>query len=387
MGVADGDDWLEVIRQKLAADYAAGNVVPPPMLPPQLGPMDIMQGVPPGIRLNEGPGGQAHPLARFAMNMGSPRLTHTDAADKAWKRRVEPWRDNFYYPDARRGDPGAIMRGGDDSIGTHPPRLIEEIGMTVPQPVPPGTETLEPWRYEMGNDRAAQGRVEFGGEPLGPEVQEFTPPAGLVQFIKSQTRKQGINDIVGTEGARGGGVEGGGWTRAYHGTTTGPTSKATRFHKDPYAEEPGVFFTPDPVTASQYAGFAPRAPYKARELMLDYHKGGKVFPVELGMTPKNTAVVDLAKIIPESSNRRMYDPQYVKTAIETAKQNNKEFVVIKNMVDVGGAADQIIAIKPAGKVRSAITKETLYGLLGLSMAGGFDRHEPAPPDTTMGPRY
>ena len=155
--------------------------------------------------------------------------------------------------------------------------------------------------------------------------------------------------------------------RAYHGTTEGPVVKqvspdATIFPKFRLPEqrsEKGVFFTPDPETASRYAGYSPTDQ--------PYH-GSKVFPVDLDMS--NSVTVDLKKLgVPAES--RWYDPRIVQTAIETAKQNNRDFVVIKGMKDIGGEADQIIAVRPSGKVRSALTGETLFGMLaGLFGVGG-----------------
>ncbi len=150
--------------------------------------------------------------------------------------------------------------------------------------------------------------------------------------------------------------------RAYHGTREGPGEGET--FKIPERDfEQGVFFTPDPKTASDYAWGA--EPYPPA-----YMTGGKVYPVNIHAS--NSAIFDMMKL-PEP--QRYYDSERVDTAMKSARDAGKDFLIIKNMEDVGGAHDQIIALRPSGKVKSAITGQALYGALGALM--GMGRKESA----------
>ena len=153
-----------------------------------------------------------------------------------------------------------------------------------------------------------------------------------------------LNPLATTEGARvyfGGGGQN--YLRAYHGSSTGPVNPGERF-RIPESSERGVFFTPDATIASSYSG---------------QYGGGKVFPVRLDT--KNSAVIDFAKIAGKPVE---YKSKFVQAAIDGAVKNNKDFVILRNMKDVGGTADQIIAVRGSGKVRNAITDEIMLGLAG-----------------------
>jgi hypothetical protein len=195
--------------------------------------------------------------------------------------------------------------------------------------------------------------------------------------------------------------------RAYHGTQEGPVGASITPYEanlreeferetgqplrnsvdlgpkfyEPHAHktEKGVFFTSDPETASRYAGYDEKGADRGT------WTGSKVFPVDLNM--KNSVTVDLEKI---AGKPLSYDPHIVSTAIDHARQNNKDFVVIKNMWDVGGKHDQIIAVRPAGNVKSAITGETMYAhplsaLLAAALAGGTVSRKLRADETTISP--
>lgn len=184
---------------------------------------------------------------------------------------------------------------------------------------------------------------------------------GLVQLAadKSNPLHEGLtNPVSGLEGARG--YSGGGSIRAYHGSTAGPVRPGERFNFPGNSSEKGVFFTPDARAASQYGGYSPAA----KNFQERQEPGGKIFPVNIDA--KNSATIDLKAI---SGKPQHYQTKIVQTAIDAARAANKDFVVIRNMNDLGGTPEQIIAIRPAGKVSSAITGETLFGLMGAGLLG------------------
>lgn len=193
--------------------------------------------------------------------------------------------------------------------------------------------------------------------------QQGVGARGLMQPVSDpyQSKEPGMGL---TEGARL--YEGGANPiRAYHGTQRdyGTSEDFAKF-RIPYHDEPGVFFSTDPTTASMYAGATehPTGFLGKGPLKLTPPRGGSVYPVDI--TPSNSAVVDFKEI---AGQPMMYKSRYVQTAIDAAKKANKDFVIMRNMVDVGGTHDQIIAIKPAGKVKSALTGETMLGLVGALM--------------------
>lgn len=51
--MTEGEDWLDRVRASLLRDYRLGNIVPPPMPTPSLGPLDLIGPKP--TRLNQGP--------------------------------------------------------------------------------------------------------------------------------------------------------------------------------------------------------------------------------------------------------------------------------------------------------------------------------------------
>jgi len=183
---------------------------------------------------------------------------------------------------------------------------------------------------------------------------------GNVAYDPYQSKK-GVNALGGLEGARP--YQGGGAVRAYHGTSARPFDRFELPGQKPGLpyQERGVFFTPNKQMASQF--------------------GNRTIPVDIAMTPKNSVTVDLAKI---AGKEVPYSAKVVSTAINSARKNGKDFIVLKGMRDAegaySGAADQIIAVRPAGKVKNAATGATMFsGLLGALLSGEFDRKEPMPP--------
>lgn len=161
---------------------------------------------------------------------------------------------------------------------------------------------------------------------------------------------------------------GGGTVRAYHGTASKPyvPTKSGGYTETPppsgeiekfgrpgdYSNEPAVFFTPRPDVASAYAGD------------MRYSPGSRVFPVDISL--KNAAQVDASKLPGRGDYFALSEGNYLKRAIDLAKERGKDVLIVRNMRDVGTnePQDQILALHPAGHVKSAITKEVLFGLGG-----------------------
>lgn len=119
---------------------------------------------------------------------------------------------------------------------------------------------------------------------------------------------------------------------AYHGTSAGDFDK---FRVSAHASEPGVFMTPDEHTASEY--------------------GRKVIPLKVDAS--KFPVVDLADI---AGQGWPYSSDIVQHAIAGAHRGGFPGVIIRNMEDVGGAHDQVIAITPQGLVRHRDTGSVMY---------------------------
>jgi len=141
--------------------------------------------------------------------------------------------------------------------------------------------------------------------------------------------------------------------RAYHGTkadfATFDLNRAKPF-------EPGVFFSPDPETASLYAGYSD-SPWVSQSQF----KGAKVVPVDIDL--KNAAIVDYRKL--NSGKTTNYGPAKVRDAIMLARKKGKDFVILRGLEDTGGTHDQIVALNPKGRVRNALTGETMFGGAGV----------------------
>lgn len=219
-------------------------------------------------------------------------------------------------------------------------------------------------------------------------VSGFTAPRdayveGMTQdeMVKRGMELAGLM-VTAPLGAMESGAVGSGMMRLYHGTTEAPKFAAphlspekARFHNplEAKSSERGVFMTPDAETAGQYAGFGTNAYGKP----VEGFAGGSVIPLDVDL--KSVATLDWNKVVEKGLAR---GPSYfddkagsVHKAIEKARAAGKDFLVIKNMQDVGGAYDQVIALRPAGKVRNALTGETMFAG-GMPFPLGPQRHEP-----------
>ena len=152
--------------------------------------------------------------------------------------------------------------------------------------------------------------------------------------------------------------------RAYHGTNRA----FDRFALDKAdAYERGVFFSDNPELAAQFAS----------------PSGGRVIPTDIDLS--NSVTVDLRKI---AGKEVPYAPSIVSTAINEARKAGKDAVIIKGMretefesLDVNletgtpvrsaGQGDQIIMLEPKGKVKNAITGETMFANPGSASLGGI----------------
>lgn len=212
--------------------------------------------------------------------------------------------------------------------------------------------------------------------PLGkPELDQILATLNGTLFQPTAMQGKGVGPQW-SEMARPAGNARGTVVRAYHGTETGP-GRGDTFRLPQHSSEKGVFFTPNPYVASQYGGAERRFdPNTGREFGWDSYptkirEGSKVYPVKIDTS--NSATIDMAKLPPEAKSRWdresglhgvAYSGKYVQAAIKAAEERGRDTLIIKNMHDLGGTPDQIVAIKPAGRVRSAITDEILFALTG-----------------------
>lgn len=151
--------------------------------------------------------------------------------------------------------------------------------------------------------------------------------------------------------------------RAYHGTRQ---QIPERFDLRYAGNERGVFFTPDPETASRYAGY--RQPHVAPKYDENF-RGANVIPVDIDL--KNAALIDVRKLARNKGKTELYDGENIRKAISAARSHKKDFVVVRGIDDVGGSADQIIALNPKGRVKNAITGETMFGMAGTAGLGAL----------------
>lgn len=146
-----------------------------------------------------------------------------------------------------------------------------------------------------------------------------------------------------------------GKVRGYHGTQRKGEEVFEKFRlPERGSSEPGVFFADNPRIAEEY--------------------GNTIYPVEMQLD--NVAVVDIDQVIKQEQKKLglehpmdlpidmeridatdnfavSYAGGWMSRAIKAAKESGRDFLVIKNMRDMGGFQNQIIALEPVGKVRPA----------------------------------
>jgi hypothetical protein len=189
--------------------------------------------------------------------------------------------------------------------------------------------------------------------------------------MKNNPLSKSVNPMVGTEGARRSGSEGGGGVRVYKGMHPYDAKgrDITRIERDTEFPafnrgEPGVkiggFYTTDPAVASRFAK------------VLSEH-GGAVYPANANF--QRPHVID-AKGKPAGEIEFGPTGKAFRDAVRSGKYDG---VIIKNTKDEG---DVYVALG-RGTIKSAIDGSTLFGagaagLLGL-LKGAGGREEPLPP--------
>jgi hypothetical protein len=176
--------------------------------------------------------------------------------------------------------------------------------------------------------------------------------AGLLQQIAMDPRtKRGMGYPSPTEGAIPYAGGGGRTIRAYHGTMTREPFSKFDLDKATNPKERGLFMTPSKAVAERY------------------NQSGKGQTIPLDVTLKNAARVDYAKAF----GTDMYSTKKMSKAIDLARKKGKDFLIVDNIIDMGGPQQQIIALNPRGLVKNAKTGSTMFGmaagLLGLGQLG------------------
>ena len=173
--MTEGEDWLDIVRASLLRDYRLGNVVPPPMPTPSLGPLDLVGPKP--TRLNQLP--EPYKTA----------LLH---------RRNQ---STFDVPQSPMPPQAPISRRDPDMPEAVPPMPpIAPVAPPMPTPNPmrvPQPERLPSGGFgATGNVSSAELERRLQPNPVQEEDRWFAPPNQITNMPERSPLDQAIEQLV-----------------------------------------------------------------------------------------------------------------------------------------------------------------------------------------------